>query len=42
MGLIYLKFDENLTFQDYITFKSMLLELKLKHSVIANDEYIFN
>ena len=42
MGLIYLKFNENLTFQDYITFKSMLLELKLKHSVIANDEYIFN
>ncbi len=42
MGIIYLKFNENLTFQDYITYKSMLSELKLKHATIADDEYIFN
>ena len=42
MGIIYLKFNENLTFQDYITFKSMLSQLKLQHATISNDEYIFD
>ena len=42
MGIVYLKFSENLTFQDYITFKSMLSQLKLKHATISNDEYIFD
>ena len=42
MGIVYLKFNENLTFQDYINFKSMLLEIELKHAIISDDEYIFN
>lgn len=42
MGIIYLKFHESLTFQDYITYKSMLSKVKLKHATISNDEYIFN
>ncbi len=42
MGIVYLKFNENLTFQEYITFKSMLSKLKLKHATISNDEYIFD
>ena len=42
MGVVYLKFNENLTFQEYITYKSMLSRLKLKHAIISNDEYIFN
>ncbi len=42
MGIIYLKFHESLTFQDYITYKSMLSNVKLKHATISNDEYIFN
>lgn len=42
MGIVYLKFHENLTFQDYITYKSMLSNVKLKHATISNDEYIFN
>lgn len=42
MGTVYLKFNENLTFQDYITYKSMLTEVKLKHATISNDEYIFD
>ncbi|MEZ4792750.1 MAG: hypothetical protein R2783_04585 [Gelidibacter sp.] len=42
MGIIYLKFDDQLSFQDYITYKSMLSQLKLKHATISNDEYIFN
>jgi biopolymer transport protein ExbD len=41
-GIVYLKFNENLTFQEYITYKSMLSNIKLKHSTISNDEYIFN
>jgi hypothetical protein len=42
MGIVYLKFNENLSFQDYITYKSMLSRIKLKHATISNDEYIFN
>lgn len=42
MGIVYLKFHESLTFQDYITYKSMLSNVKLKHATISNDEYIFN
>lgn len=41
MGVIYLKFNENLTFQEYIHYKSVLSKLKLKHSTTSNDEYIF-
>ena len=42
MGIVYLKFNEDLTFQNYITFKSMLSQLKLQHATISNDEYIFD
>jgi hypothetical protein len=42
MGIVYLKFNENLTFQEYITYKSMLSEIKLEHAIISYDEYIFN
>lgn len=42
MGLVYLKFNENLTFQQYITYKSLLSEVKLQNATISNDEYIFN
>ncbi len=42
MGIVYLKFNENLTFQDYISYKSMLSKTKLKHAIISKDEYIFN
>lgn len=42
MGIVYLKFSEDLTFQDYITFKSMLSQFKLQHATISNDEYIFD
>lgn len=42
MGLVYLKFNENLSFQDYISYKSILLKMKLKNATISKDEYIFN
>jgi len=42
MGVIYLKFNQDLTFQDYIDYKSMLSKIKLKHAIISNDEYIFD
>lgn len=42
MGMIYLKFNRNLTFQDYITYKSLLAEVKLKNAIISHDEYIFD
>lgn len=42
MGIVYLKFNENLSFQEYITYKSLLSQIKLKHATISSDEYIFN
>lgn len=42
MGIVYLKFNENLTFQEYITYKSMLSDIKLENAIISDDEYIFN
>ncbi len=42
VGLVYLKFHESLTFQQYITYKSILSEVKLQNATISNDEYIFN
>jgi hypothetical protein len=38
----HLFFNKNLTFQDYITFKSLINKLKNKHVRIANDEFVFN
>jgi len=40
--LIYLNFNENLNFQDYITYKSLLENLNLKEAKISNKEFIFN
>lgn len=34
--------NNNITFQDYITYKSLLIEFDLKNVTIANDEFIFN
>ncbi len=42
VGLVYLKFHESLTFQQYITYKSILSEVQLQNATISNDEYIFN
>jgi hypothetical protein len=39
---IYLFFNKNLTFQNYITFKSLLNQLKNTQVLIANEEFIFN
>ena len=39
---IILSFNENLTFQEYITFKSMLGTLGLKNVSISYHEFIFN
>jgi hypothetical protein len=39
---ISLSFNNKLLFQDYITFKSMLLKLDLKNVTISNHEYIIN
>lgn len=39
---IILSFNQNLTFQDYISFKSQLSTLGLKNVSISNHEFIFN
>lgn len=39
---IVLNFNKNLLFQDYITFKSLLINSDLKNITIAKDEFIFN
>lgn len=39
---ILLSFNQNLTFQEYISYKSMLSELGLKNVTISNHEFIFN
>lgn len=38
---IYLNYDEELTFQDYITFKTMLLKINVEEAIISNDEFIY-
>ncbi|WP_445733174.1 hypothetical protein [Mariniflexile sp.] len=38
---IILNFNKNLTFQEYISFKSMLSKLDLKNVTISNNEFIF-
>ncbi len=40
-NIIYLSFNKNLTFQDYITFKSLLLKLNLNYVTVSNDEFIY-
>ena len=39
---ILLNFNQNLTFQDYITNKSLLLKLDLKNVIFIQDEFIYN
>jgi len=39
---LFLSFNENLTFQDYISFKSKLLEMDFNAFTISNTELIFN
>jgi hypothetical protein len=41
-NIIYLNFNKNLSFQDYITYKSLLLDLNLDNVTISNDEFIYN
>ena len=40
--LILIELNQNLTFQDYITYKSLLLKLNIKNVTISNDEFIYN
>ncbi|GAA3571293.1 hypothetical protein [Snuella lapsa] len=39
---IYLHFHEDLTFQDYISYKSLLLKNNLKLLKISNQEFLYN
>lgn len=39
---LHLYFSKDLSFQDYISFKSLLNKLKNKKVTIANEEFIFN
>jgi hypothetical protein len=39
---IILNFNQTITFQDYITFKSILSQLDLNNVIISNHEFIFN
>lgn len=39
-NIIYLNFNEKLLFQDYITYKTILLENDLKHAKISNHEFL--
>ena len=41
-ALIISEFNENLSFQDYISYKSLLSQINYKNVTIANDEFIFN
>jgi hypothetical protein len=39
---LYFNFNEKLTFQEYITYKSMLLKSDFKHLKISNQEFLHN
>ena len=41
-AVIISEFNENLSFQDYISYKSLLSQINFKNVTIANDEFIFN
>ena len=41
-NIIYLNFNKNLSFQDYITYKSLLLHLDRNNVNLSNDEFIYN
>ena len=38
---VHLTFNENLSFQDYITYKTLMLDVKSENVRIANDEFIY-
>lgn len=40
--LIYLNFDENLSFQDYITDLLLVQQAKTEHITIASQQYVYN
>ena len=39
---IILNFSQDLIFQDYISYKTLLLELNIDNVIVANDEFIYN
>src|SRR5690606_6273649 len=39
---LYLNFNDMLSFQDYITYKSMLLNTEFEHLKISNQEFLHN
>ncbi len=41
-NIIYLNFNKTLSFQDYITYKSLLLRLDINNVILSNDEFIYN
>lgn len=41
-NLIYLNFYEDLSFQEYISYKSLFLELDLKQAKFSNQEFLHN
>ncbi|MGB5420495.1 hypothetical protein, partial [Algibacter sp.] len=41
-GIILLNFNENLSFQNYIDYKSIIENTDLKQTEISNNEFIFN
>ncbi|MEP3836259.1 MAG: hypothetical protein ABJM36_01365 [Algibacter sp.] len=41
-ALLYLEFNDNLSFQEYITFKALMSKLDLENIKISNHEIIFN
>lgn len=41
-SIIYLNFYENLSFQEYISYKSLFLELDLKQAKFSNQEFLHN
>lgn len=38
---VFLTFKDNLTFQDYISYKTLILNIKSENVTIANDEFIY-
>ncbi|OYX23132.1 MAG: hypothetical protein B7Z06_10675 [Flavobacteriales bacterium 32-35-8] len=41
-GILYLNFNEQLPFQEYITYKSMLSKSNFKNLKISNQEFLHN
>ena len=39
--LIFLEFDNNITFQEYITIKSIISKIDIENVIISNHEFIF-